>query len=105
MLFSLTLALSLCHSQGGIYVFQLMDHYTAVVSLMFLAFFEVLAVCWIFGTFTFLHAHHFSHSLSLSLKGELIVFILVRLTFNKKVGVRDRKSHTRAKIGSENKSF
>ncbi|XP_030214771.1 sodium- and chloride-dependent GABA transporter ine isoform X1 [Gadus morhua] len=36
-------------TRGGIYVFQLMDHYTAVVSLMFLAFFEVLAVCWIFG--------------------------------------------------------
>lgn len=26
-----------------------MDHYTAVVSLVFLAFFEVVAVCWIFG--------------------------------------------------------
>ncbi|KAG7489634.1 sodium-and chloride-dependent GABA transporter ine-like isoform X1 [Solea senegalensis] len=36
-------------TKGGIYVFQLMDHYTAVVSLVFLAFFEVLAVCWIFG--------------------------------------------------------
>ncbi|XP_030646915.1 sodium- and chloride-dependent GABA transporter ine [Chanos chanos] len=36
-------------TQGGIYVFQLMDHYTAVVSLMFLAFFEVLAVTLIFG--------------------------------------------------------
>lgn len=36
-------------AQGGIYVFQLMDHYTAVVSLVFLAFFEVVAVCWIFG--------------------------------------------------------
>lgn len=36
-------------AQGGIYVFQLMDHYTAVVSLVFLAFFEVIAVCWIFG--------------------------------------------------------
>ncbi|MBN3304276.1 INE protein, partial [Amia calva] len=36
-------------TQGGIFVFQLMDHYTAVVSLMFLAFFEVVAVCWIFG--------------------------------------------------------
>uniref|UniRef100_A0A6Q2X553 Transporter n=1 Tax=Esox lucius TaxID=8010 RepID=A0A6Q2X553_ESOLU len=35
-------------TKGGIYVFQLMDHYTAVVSLMFLAFFEVIAVCWIF---------------------------------------------------------
>ncbi|XP_073322135.1 sodium- and chloride-dependent GABA transporter 1 isoform X2 [Pagrus major] len=36
-------------TKGGIYVFQLMDHYTAVVSLMFLAFFEVVAVCWVFG--------------------------------------------------------
>ncbi|XP_051966605.1 sodium- and chloride-dependent GABA transporter ine-like isoform X3 [Xyrauchen texanus] len=36
-------------SRGGIYVFQLMDHYTAVVSLMFLAFFEVFAVTLIFG--------------------------------------------------------
>ncbi|XP_054630715.1 sodium- and chloride-dependent GABA transporter ine isoform X2 [Dunckerocampus dactyliophorus] len=36
-------------TKGGIYVFQLMDHYTAVVSLMFLAFFEVIAVCWFFG--------------------------------------------------------
>ncbi|XP_070689408.1 sodium- and chloride-dependent GABA transporter ine isoform X2 [Pempheris klunzingeri] len=36
-------------TQGGVYVFQLMDHYTAVVSLVFLAFFEVVAVCWIFG--------------------------------------------------------
>lgn len=36
-------------TQGGIYFFQLMDHYTAVVSLMFLAFFEVLAVCWFYG--------------------------------------------------------
>ncbi|XP_051923737.1 sodium- and chloride-dependent GABA transporter ine [Hippocampus zosterae] len=36
-------------TKGGIYVFQLMDHYTAVVSLMFLAFFEVIAVCWLFG--------------------------------------------------------
>lgn len=30
-------------------MFQLMDHYTAVVSLVFLAFFEVVAICWIFG--------------------------------------------------------
>ncbi|XP_019956377.2 sodium- and chloride-dependent GABA transporter ine isoform X2 [Paralichthys olivaceus] len=36
-------------TKGGIYVFQLMDNYTAVVSLIFLAFSEVIAVCWIFG--------------------------------------------------------
>uniref|UniRef100_A0A671WMZ4 Transporter n=1 Tax=Sparus aurata TaxID=8175 RepID=A0A671WMZ4_SPAAU len=36
-------------TQGGIYMFQLMDQYAAVVSLMFLAFFEVAAVCWVFG--------------------------------------------------------
>lgn len=36
-------------TQGGIYVFQLMDHYTAVVSLVILAFAEVVSVCWIFG--------------------------------------------------------
>ncbi|XP_068616897.1 sodium- and chloride-dependent GABA transporter ine [Brachionichthys hirsutus] len=36
-------------TQGGIYIFQLMDHYTAIVSPMFLALFEVVAVCWIFG--------------------------------------------------------
>ncbi|KAL2095058.1 hypothetical protein ACEWY4_009777 [Coilia grayii] len=35
--------------QFGIYVFQLMDHYTAIVSIIFLAFFEVIAVCWVFG--------------------------------------------------------
>ncbi|KAM3868931.1 sodium- and chloride-dependent GABA transporter ine [Diretmus argenteus] len=35
--------------QVGIYVFQLMDHYTAIVSIMFLAFFEVLATCWSYG--------------------------------------------------------
>ncbi|XP_051887830.1 sodium- and chloride-dependent GABA transporter ine-like [Pristis pectinata] len=36
-------------TEGGIYFFQLMDHYTAVVSLMFLAFFEVIAICWCYG--------------------------------------------------------
>lgn len=35
--------------QVGIYVFQLMDHYTAIVSIMFLAFFEVVAICWSYG--------------------------------------------------------
>ncbi|XP_049599566.1 sodium- and chloride-dependent GABA transporter ine [Syngnathus scovelli] len=36
-------------TQAGIYVFQLMDHYTAIVSIMFLAFFEVIGVCWFYG--------------------------------------------------------
>ncbi|XP_034539498.1 sodium- and chloride-dependent GABA transporter ine [Notolabrus celidotus] len=38
-----------CVMQVGIYVFQLMDHYTAIVSILFLAFFEVLAICWVYG--------------------------------------------------------
>ncbi|XP_029956327.1 sodium- and chloride-dependent GABA transporter ine [Salarias fasciatus] len=38
-----------CVMQVGIYVFQLMDHYTAIVSIMFLAFFEILATCWCYG--------------------------------------------------------
>ncbi|XP_031597464.2 sodium- and chloride-dependent GABA transporter ine [Oreochromis aureus] len=38
-----------CVMQVGIYVFQLLDHYTAIVSIMFLAFFEVMAICWIYG--------------------------------------------------------
>ncbi|MED6266539.1 hypothetical protein CHARACLAT_003098 [Characodon lateralis] len=38
-----------CVMQVGIYVFQLMDHYTAIVSIMFLAFFEILAICWSYG--------------------------------------------------------
>ncbi|XP_031713275.1 sodium- and chloride-dependent GABA transporter 1 [Anarrhichthys ocellatus] len=38
-----------CVMQVGIYVFQLMDHYTAIVSILFLAFFEVIAICWNYG--------------------------------------------------------
>ncbi|KAJ4929784.1 hypothetical protein JOQ06_018805 [Pogonophryne albipinna] len=38
-----------CVMQVGIYVFQLMDHYTAIVSIIFLAFFEVIAICWCYG--------------------------------------------------------
>ena len=37
--------------QGGIHVFTLLDHYTAVVSLMFLAFCEIVTVCWIYGAY------------------------------------------------------
>ncbi|KAF0308904.1 Sodium- and chloride-dependent GABA transporter ine [Amphibalanus amphitrite] len=36
--------------QGGMFVFQLMDYYVAGISLMFLAFFEVIAVTWVYGT-------------------------------------------------------
>lgn len=36
-------------AQGGIYIFQLMDKYTAVQSLVLLAFCEVGAISWIFG--------------------------------------------------------
>jgi len=35
--------------QVGIFVFQLMDHYTAIVSIIFLAFFEIIAICWCYG--------------------------------------------------------
>ncbi|CAB1455991.1 unnamed protein product [Pleuronectes platessa] len=38
-----------CVMQVGIFIFQLMDHYTAIVSIMFLAFFEVVAICWCYG--------------------------------------------------------
>ncbi|XP_004076748.3 sodium- and chloride-dependent GABA transporter ine [Oryzias latipes] len=38
-----------CVMQVGIYVFQLMDHYTAIVSIMFLALFEIIAICWLYG--------------------------------------------------------
>ncbi|KAF3841301.1 hypothetical protein F7725_007163 [Dissostichus mawsoni] len=47
-----------CVMQVGIYVFQLMDHYTAIVSIMFLAFFEIIAICWCYGYPGFLH-HQF----------------------------------------------
>nr|XP_039249177.1 sodium- and chloride-dependent betaine transporter-like [Styela clava] len=36
-------------AQGGMYFFILMDHYSAVVSLMYVASFEVMAICWCYG--------------------------------------------------------
>lgn len=35
--------------QGGIYFFQLIDHYAASVSIMFLAFFQMIAIGWFYG--------------------------------------------------------
>ncbi|XP_048522305.1 sodium- and chloride-dependent GABA transporter ine isoform X2 [Dendroctonus ponderosae] len=38
-------------TQGGIYFFQLIDHYAASISIMYLAFFEVIAIAWFYGAF------------------------------------------------------
>lgn len=35
--------------QGGIFFFQLIDHYAASISIMYLSFFELVAISWCFG--------------------------------------------------------
>ncbi|KAI9563896.1 hypothetical protein GHT06_011364 [Daphnia sinensis] len=35
--------------QGGIYFFTLIDYYAAAISLMYIAFFEVIAIVWVYG--------------------------------------------------------
>lgn len=36
--------------KGGIYFFTLIDYYAAAISLMYIAFFEVIAIVWVYGT-------------------------------------------------------
>ena len=50
--------------QGGIYFFQLIDYYAAALSLMYLAFFEVIAVTWFYGIYI-LHTLSFCYSFML----------------------------------------
>ncbi|CAH0555766.1 unnamed protein product [Brassicogethes aeneus] len=38
-------------TKGGIYFFQLIDHYAATISIMYLAFFEVIAITWFYGAY------------------------------------------------------
>ncbi|KAG1653933.1 Sodium- and chloride-dependent GABA transporter ine [Nymphon striatum] len=49
VLFFILLLLLGLDSQGGIYVFQLVDHYASAISIMFIAFFEVIAITWFYG--------------------------------------------------------
>ncbi|PRD23862.1 UNVERIFIED_CONTAM: slc6a5 [Trichonephila clavipes] len=44
-----------CVTQGGIYVVQLMDWYSAAFSLMVISLLETVAVSWVYGVDRFLH--------------------------------------------------
>jgi solute carrier family 6 (neurotransmitter transporter, taurine) member 6 len=35
--------------QGGIFYFQIVDYYAAALSLMYIAFFECIAIVWFYG--------------------------------------------------------
>jgi hypothetical protein len=50
LIYQLCLTSDMGDVQGGIYFFQLMDYYTAAISLMFVALFETVAIVWCYGT-------------------------------------------------------
>ncbi len=60
------------HTQGGIYFFQLMDYYTAAISLMFVALFETIAIVWCYGTKAGREPNSQNHS---RLTGQIIFWV------------------------------
>ena len=48
VLFTFIVAIQPC-LQGGIYFFKIIDYYSSGLSLMLVAFFEVTAICWVYG--------------------------------------------------------
>lgn len=43
-----------CVTEGGMYVLQLMDWYSATFSLMIISLFELITICWIYGADRFM---------------------------------------------------